>query len=431
MAQTDNSFTLEEIGKALQLKFPELGSLVRSLKNLSQYDFLRFTSMNIIPLIQKGKPFKSLISRWEKETLSVKQELENLKQEALQEVTAALTLLISRVKESEHLSAIPQVQQSLDEAREYLEGTRPVYIPSHFEMAADTMASTCRLLLKHNAAHVLTGIAQLVDLNDNIDIPAIEKLHFYKSITKMTKKNQEWSWETYHFPHTCWSYLKLTAELWNLKESAFAEKSLKSSSIEECKESGELLGLHNYWVELQSIRNHRQDRTPFFTIERFTKYLQVICSELLLLKSKNASEAPSLGIVSLCLKIDGDHLLLLIEKGDRTKTAYVLHKFKGVTGPYSFFKYLIDNPRKDADPSDFGMQSNSPSNLLPRSQFKGPLQTLFFQPGTKKNSIQLISPLVPLKDQPLSLRLSIEQQLAEMHLSSYDSTFTNTIGPCE
>lgn len=426
MAQTDNSFTLEEIGKALQLKFPEVGSLVRSLKNLSQYDFFRLISMNIIPLIQQGKPFKSLTSRWEKETLSSKQELENLKQDALQEVTTALTLLTSGVKESELLSAIPQVQQSLDEAREYLEGTRPVYIPSHFEMAADTMASTCRLLLKHNAAHVLTGIAQLVNLNDNIDTPAIEKFHFYKSITKMIKKNQEWSWETYHFPHTCWSYLKLTTELWNLKENAFTEKSLKNSSIEECRESGELLGLHNYWIELQSIRNHRQDRTPFFTIERFTKYLQVICSELLLLKSKNASESPSLGIASLSPKMDGEYLLLLVEKADHTKTAYVLHKFKGITNPCRFFKYLIDNPGKDATPSDFGMGSNSPSNLLPRSQFKGYLQTLFFQPGTKKNSIQLISPLIHLKDHPLSTRLGIEQQIAEMNLSSYDAVLTNT-----
>lgn len=419
MDQTANSFTLEEIGKALQLKFSGVGSLIRSLKNLSQYDFFRLISMNIIPLIQQGKPFKSLINRWEKETLSSKQEFENLKQDALQEVTTALTLLTSRVRESEHLSAIPQLQQSLGEARRYLEGTRPVYIPSHFEMAADTMASTCRLLLKHNAAHVLTGIAQLVDLNDNIDTPAIEKLHFYKSITKMIKKNQEWSWETYHFPHTCWSYLKLTAELWNLKESAFTEKSLKSSSIEECRESGELLGLHNYWVELQAIRNHRQDRTRFFTIERFTKYLQVICSELLLLNSKNVSEASSLGIASLSLKMDGEHLLLLVEKTDHTKTAYVLHKFKGITNPCKFFKFLIENPGKDTDPSDFGMRSNSPSNLLPRSQFKGHLQTLFFQPGTKKNSIQLISSKIQMENQPLSVRIAIEQQLQEMQLSPY------------
>lgn len=426
MDQTDNSFTLEEIGKALQLKFTEVGSLVRSLKSLSQYDFFRFISMNIIPLLQQGKPFKSFINQWEKETLSSKQELENLKQDALQEVTTALTLLTSRVRESEHLSAIPQIQQSLNEAREYLEGTRPVYTPSHFEMAADTMASTCRLILKHNGAYALTDIAQLVDLNDNIGIPAIEKLYFYKSITKMIKKNQEWSWKTYHFPHTCWSYLKLTAELWNLKESAFTEKSLKSSSIEECRDSGELLGLHNYWVELQSIRNHRQNRTPFFTIERFTKYLQVICSELLLLKSKNTSEASTLGITSLSLKMDGEYFLLLVEKEDRTKTAYVLHTFKGITNPCKFFKYLIDNPGKDTTPSDFGMRSNSPSNLLPRSQFKGHLQALFYRPGTKKNSIQLISPLIHLKDHPLSTRLDIEQQIAEMNLSSYDAVLTNT-----
>lgn len=419
MNQLENSFTLGEIGKAIQLKFPELGSLILSLRGLPQYDFFRFISMNIIPLIQNGKPFKSLINQWEKETLSSKKELENLKQEAFQEVTGALTLLTTRIKESDHLSSNPQIQQSLDEARGYLDGTRPVYIPSHFEMAADALASICRLILKHNAAHALINVAQLVELNDNIGIPAIEKFHFNKSITKMIKRNQEWNWETYHFSHICWNYLKLTSELWNLKESAFTEKSLKNSTIEECGEFSEILGLHNYWIELQSIRNHRQDSTPFFTIERFTKYLQVVCGELLLLNSKNATGPSSLGIESLALKIDGEHLLLLVEKADHIETAYVLHKFKGITNPCKFFKYLIENPGKDASPSDFGMGSNSPSNLLPRSQIKDHLQALFFQPGTKKNSIQLISSRIQMEDQPLSFRIAIEQQLQEMQLSPY------------
>jgi len=424
MDKLKNSFAIEEIGKALQLKFPELGTLIESLKHLStQYDFFSAVAMHIVPLIRKSEQFKTLTNRWEREIRSSKKELEVLKQKALEEVTAGFNLLSERIASEERIRIIPEVQQTLSEAKGYLEGTRPVYTPSHFEMAADAMASTCRLLIKHNASDLLVDLVKLVYLNDNIDAPAIEKCYFYTGITKMIKKQQEWSWEVYHFPYICWCYLKFTDQLWNLKETAFEGKELKSDSTEECAQSGELLGLHNYWVELQSIRNKRQERTPFFTIERFSKYLQVICSEILTLKAANAPETPSFGITSLALHMHGEHLLFLVEEQQK-KTPYLLHRFTG--NPYDFFQYLLKNPEKDAIPSDFGMHTNSASNLLDRANIKGVLRTLFFQKGTRKGSIQLPSAHIQLKNQELSLRLNIEKHIKEMELTVYPNFIDNT-----
>ena len=283
-------------------------------------------------------------------------------------------------------------------------------------MAADAMASTCRLLIKHNASNLLVDLVKLVYLNDNIDAPAIEKCYFYTGITKMIKKQQEWSWEVYHLPYICWCYLKFTNQLWNLKETAFEGKELKSDSIEECSQSSELLGLHNYWVELQSIRNKRQERTPFFTIEQFSKYLQVICSEILTLKAANAPETPSFGITSLALHMHGEHLLLLVEEQQK-KTPYLLHRFTG--NPYDFFEHLFKHPDKDATPADFAMHTNSASNLLDRANIKRTLRTLFFQKGSRKGSIQLPSAHIQLKNQELSLRLNIEKHIKEMELKVY------------
>jgi hypothetical protein len=155
------------------------------------------------------------------------------------------------------------------------------------------------------------------------------------------------------------------------------------------------LGLHSYWVELQSIRNKRQERTPFFTIERFSKYLQVICSEILTLKAPDSPETPSLGITSLSLLMHGENLLLLVEEQQK-KTPYLLHRFTG--NPYDFFEYLFKHPDKDATPADFAMHTNSASNLLDRTNIKGTLRTLFFQKGSRKGSIQLPSAHFQLKN---------------------------------
>jgi hypothetical protein len=429
MDKLKNSFAIEEIGKALQLKFPELGALVESLKHrTTQYDFFAVVAMHIVPLIRKTKQFKTLTNRWEREVRSSKKNLEELKEKALKEVTAAFHLLSKRIESNVHILSIPEVQQTLSEAKGYLEGTRPVYMPSHFEMAADSLFATCRLLVKHNAFDLLEGIAEITYLNNNKATPGIERCHFYNGINKMIKKQQEWSWEFYHLPYTCWCHLKFSEQLWNLKEKAFEGKELKKGSIEECNQSGELLGLHGYWVELQSIRNKKQNRTPFFTIERFSKFLHVVCSEILTLKTPDAPETPLLGITSLSLLMRGEHLLLLVEEQQK-KTPYLLHRFTG--NPYDFFEYLLKNPGKDASPPNFGMPTNSTSNLLDRAKINGPLRKLFFRLGRKKNSIQLISSQIALKDLPLSVRLSLEEQLIRMNLSSYNSVFDNTMGSCE
>jgi len=425
MDKLKNSFASEEIGKALQLKFPELGVLIESLKhNSTQYDFFAAVAIHIVPLIRKSKQFKTLTNRWEREIRSSKKELESLKQKALEEVRTGFNLLSKRIADNAHIQSIPEVQQTLSKAKGYLEGTRPVYTPSHFEMAADAMASTCRLLIKHNAPDLLVDLIKIVYLNDNIDAPAIEKYYFYTCITKMIKKQQEWGWDVYHLPYICWCYLKFTDQLWNLKETAFERKELKSDSIEECNQSGELLGLHNYWVELQSIRNKRQGRTPFFTIERFSKYLQVICSEILILKKTDGPESSSPKVTSLSLVMHGEYFILLVEEYDN-KTPYLLHKFSGY--PYDFFQYLLENPDKDATPSDFEMHTNSVSNLLDRANIKGVLRALFFQKGSRKGGIQLPSAHIQLKNQELRLRLNIEKHIKEMELNVYPNFIDNSM----
>lgn len=112
MDKLNNSFAIEKI--VLQLKFPELGALIESLKHLStQYDFFSAVAMHIDPLIRKSKQFKTLTNRWEREISSSKKELEVLKQKALEEVTAGFNLLAKRIAGNEHIQSTPEVQQTL------------------------------------------------------------------------------------------------------------------------------------------------------------------------------------------------------------------------------------------------------------------------------------------------------------------------------
>ncbi len=179
-------------------------------------------------------------------------------------------------------------------------------------------------------------------------------------------------------------------------------------------------GLHGFWVELQSIRNRRPKSTPFFSIERFSKYLEVVCSEILTRKVSENHDTLSLGIHAISLQLDGEYLILMVEeKRGEKKTPRLLHKFSGPTSPYLFLKKLIDHPDNDCSPSDLKMYSNSPSNLLDRAKIKGTLRKLFFKKGIRKGSIQLPSSRIILKDAELGTRLSIEKQLEEMDLSIY------------
>ncbi|MDB2613792.1 hypothetical protein N9Y92_01375 [Chlamydiales bacterium] len=417
-----NIFT--SLAEGLKLKHAELGVLVDMVSQKEiPYHFFRTLLTHTIPLIQKNKAFKPLVNCWDKETQISNKELNRLKEKALQEVTAAYALLSKRLENSELFSTIPGLQRALDEAKGCLDGTLPVYIPSHFEMAADSLASACRLLVENRQEDLVSDLAEIAYCNGNRESPGIAKYDFYNTISKIIKENQKWSWDSFDRPHVCWSYLRFAELCWNLEIKDFEGECLKSETIDDCKRSRELIGLHSYWVGIQGIRNKNQKRNSFFTVERFLNYLEVICNEILIMKSGKGEESFSIGIYALSLVLHGDDLLILVETdGGRKKTPYFLHKYNIESGPYEFMNALINHPDRDWIPSDVEMQSGSSSHLLDRAKIKGTLRNLFIRKGKRKGSIQRTSSRVALKDLDLSTQLSIKTQLDDMKLSVYNPT---------
>lgn len=424
---------LADLAEGLKLDHPELGILVGSLhQKASPYDFFRLLTTQLLPHLRQHHSFKKLINRWERQCRDNRRKQEALKSEAIEEVGSAIGQLATRLEDAPKFDT-PEVRKALDEAKGYMDGSIPIYMPPYFEKAASSLASSCRLLLRISGQELLEGIvkpttileAQQIDGDwQSVEIACIDKCYFCDAITRMAKNRSKWGWESCDEAFVCWSYLRLAERCWKLTEDDFEGESLKHETLEESQRSAELLGLHGFWTELQSIKAHRRGRdAPFFTIEQFSNYLEVIATEILTQAKKVKSGDASLGLTALALALDGEHLLLVTEEGtSKERTRYLLHTFNSASDPRGFIHELLTNPGHDVTPADIGMKSNSCPNLLKRAKLTGALKDLFFKKGQRKGSINLCEARVAMKNQELAVRLNVQQQVEDMNLTVYNES---------
>lgn len=425
MSITQFTNTLSSLSEGLRLRDAGLATLIGSAgQQTTTYDFFRILAADIIPYLKKNASFQTLIKCWERKTRSAHKEINTLKQVALQELTDAFNTLAKRLKGTELLTSIQGLQKSLDETKGYLDGTLLVYIPSHFEMAADALAQACRLLLANRQVKMVFDLVEIAYFNDEREPPGMARCYFYEAISKIIKERQRWGWNCFEEPQVCWHHLKRIERCWNPKN--FENEKLKYESIEDCEHSGELLELHGYWWELQGIRNKRQQKNSFFTIERFSKYLEVICLQILAHKAEK-EQSLSTSIHALQLTIYGDSLLLLVEtENGRKNTPYLLHTYNIESGPYFFMKSLIEQPEKDWHRSDFQIHTNTPTQMLNRANIKGILKTLFIKKSDSgPGRIQLTRPKVLLEDFDFNTQFAIQKQIADLKLSIYNPSEIN------
>ena len=418
MKQKTNTFY--SFKEALKLRDPTLEALINTAYlQENPYNFFKILAVDITPYIQKNTSFQSIVKKWERQLRSAHKKINSLQKDAIKEVTSAFNILAKRLKGSEFLTSIKGLQESLDATKGYLDGTLLIYTPSHFEMAADSLAQACRLLLEKKQTRIVSDLIEVAYFNDDREPPGIARCYFYESISKINDERQKWSWNCFEDPYICWSYLKFIIRCWNPK--IFENKELKNKSIEDCEEAGKLLGFHGYWAELQSIRNKQHLKTPFFTIERFSKYLEVICLQLLAHKADKV-QCPSTSIHSLQLTIYGESLLLLVETENGKKTTpYLLHTYNIESGPYLFMKSLIEYPKKDWHRSDFKIHTNTPTQMLSRANIKGILKTIFIKKSnTGPGRIQLTKQKILLNDFDFSTQIAIQKQLSNLKLNVYN-----------
>lgn len=429
MTSTENRHPLAGLAEGLRLNYPELGILVDNAhQKRSPYDFFSLLTTQIVPYLRKQKAFSTLVNRWERQCRDYRRKQEILKKLAIEEVNNAAEKLTTRLESSPQFKTT-DVINVVSNAKGYLDGTIPACMPPYYESAANELATACRLLLQSDGHELLEGIAEATSVTESqkingvwqaVETPCLEKCLFENAISKLKKEQSKWSWDCYNHDFVCWSYLRLAEKCWNLKEEDFANTTLEYKTVEEGQRSAELLVLHGFWIELLVIKDRRSGDTPFFTIDRFSKYLEVVLMPILTQPATGRPSEPLLGVTAIALALDGEYLLLVVERdGDAKPTRHRLHKFNGASYPRSFIDKLIANPGEEVTPSDIGMFGNSCANLIKRAKLTGALKELLIKKGQRKDSVTLPCAKVALKEQGLALRLKVQQQLEEMNLPVY------------
>lgn len=429
MTSLENRHPLAGLAGGLKLNYPELAILVDSIcQKVSSYDFFRLLATQLIPYLRKQKVFSTPVNRWERQCREYRRKQETLKNLAIKEVRSAVEKLAERLESSPKFKTA-EVMDIIKKAKGYLDGTTPACMPPYYECAAEELVSACRLLLQIKEYELLEEIAEPISVTkpqlmdgvwQSVEVSSFKKYHFYDTITKLAKERSKWRWNSFDHCFVCWTYLRLAERCWNLTEEDFDGESLKYQTVDEGQRSAELLGLHGYWTELLLIKNKRSGNTPFFTVERFSKYLEVVATQILMQSVKNVHGEASLGLTAVTLALDGEHLLLVVEGGKgKEVTRHLLHKFDGASDPRRFINQLIANPGNEVTPSDLGMKSNSCANLIKRAKLTGALKELFIKKGQRKDSIVLPEAKVVLKEKALAVRLNVQQQLEEMNLAVY------------
>lgn len=410
----------------LKLKHGDLATLVEMLSYQSvPYDFFRTLATHTISFIRSSDGYQTFVNRWTREIRAAKKELRHLKEKAIQEVTEAYNKISKRLEGCQLLVKIEGLKKSLDQTKEWLEGTQHVDLPPHFERAAEALASVCELLIANREEGLVSDLVDVVYFKDEPEA-GIARCYFYNSIDKILKENQKWGWNSFDRPYVCWSYLYLLERCWKLEARDFEENSIRSKTSEDCKRNTEFINIHSYWTQIQDIRNKRQEDNRLFTIERFSKYLAVICSEILTRKSEKSEKSFSAGMHAVSLTLHQDNLLILIETNSgQIKTPYLLHNYNFDSPPHLFMKKLINHPDRAWTPGDIEMQSGSAANLLDRAKITGTLRKLFIKKGSRKGSVQLTSPRVVLEALNLSTQLAVKSQLDDLKLDLYKPEISN------
>lgn len=423
---------LADLAAGLKLNYPKLGILLTALcKQPSAHDFFQLLATQLLPHLRRHPSFTRLIDRWGRQYRNYRRRHETLKANAIEDVRAAIELLSEQLAKSPEFNT-SEVSNCLDKAKGYLNGSIPTYMPPSYQQAADSLASACRLILGVGGQQLLSDIAKLTTIKKSrqiegrwvpIDYLSIESCNFFKSINKIATNQSAWGWDRFDEPFVCWGYLRLVERCWKLAADDFEGEPLKHGTTQESQRSAEFLGLHQYWTELHSIKaQHQNLHTPFFTRERFCRYLELIATEILTQTPKNqlSDDAGSLGIRSIELSIDGEYLLLIVDSGPKKDpTRYLLHTFNGMSNPRTFINKLLSRPGEEVAPSDIGMKSGKCAQLLERAKLTGPLKDLFVQKGSCKGSITVPKVRVIITNQELATRLKVQHQLDEMSLPFY------------
>lgn len=393
------------------------------------YAFFRLIAKSIAPLFKRSPALESFYLNWMKEKQEFKEEYAKTEKAAVKEINKAYDELKSELLQLDLLdhSSVNTTPSSIEKVLDFQE----VYaMPAYYEVAYDRIAELLHLLLTLSQESLVKKYAELITIDkSHVDpqtkkVAVIPELHihlftFAPSRSKLMELSRVFSWDNYDRSWSIWEHLDLAHWCWHTSLSYFEDKKLEYNDASACADSGFLLNLHAFWIEMNVIkkRSHSPDKVLFFQRDRFTEYLKILLHEVILHQEIHGfsdllpvTRSP----YTLELKLDFGRLLLKVEwfEGDKAEE-YLIHKFNDESANYDYTKKLLSaKPNPPVEISSLASGYTIPK-YLSRIKLQNTLLSDAFFVQRSTNQMALRAVRVTLSDLPdidlIKLREQIKQ----------------------
>ena len=342
----------------------------------SDHDFFSIIALNVVPLVRKTKAFEPFYYRCLKEKDAYLKEKDALEIKVPNEVEEAFRSLQLALENKDLLCPV-EVKQELEIIHGVFSQKHAYGIPSYVQVAYDKICYLLKLILSIGGADLVREYAKIkcqtvYEYNRNqpsekvqnqAQVPEkvqrwyVNEFTFAPSLLRLNELQNAFKWSKVNNAWIAWEYFVLVEWCWNTPFSFFDDKSLCYNDYKANSASLGLLVLHDYWIELNNIKNDCSDTQGlFFDRARFIEFLKTILHEIILQQeisdnhgsSDIAAEEEVVIPYSLSIKLHRTQLLLEVDWFDDQVThTYILHSFQSDSGgPYDFMNALLFTEEK-------------------------------------------------------------------------------------
>jgi len=314
------------------------------VNSLSDRDFFRIISENVMPLIQQSSQIKPLYEKWIEENETHEKKWQTAKSKAtktLEETYHSIHVKLSKKKlldEPEISSRITYIE-SLIQFKSSSKNFR------YFPEFSNHLKLLFHQILKQGELSIIQPFAEIEKLGEipfqnavghtnkslihsHVFDPLLEELSNLEKIT---------NWKDLTKPWAAFNKLLRAKRAWNSQEQDFKNNSL----IEEYVE----------WKDMDDLKDPTSSKDIlFFKREKYLEYIEILLNEILVHQDTSAlppkeSKALRDGTIPKSIYLGCQHnqlFLSLFEEADHQYSDKILlHKFNEVSSPRDFFEDLI------------------------------------------------------------------------------------------
>jgi len=331
----------------------------------SDYDFFVPIAKYIVPLIRGSQAFNSFYFQCVKAKDAHLKEKNDLEIKAPKEVEETFRSLQLDLRNKSFLGS-SEVEQCLVQIQKIFDNKQRYGTPSYIQLAYEAICRLLEKILDIGETDFVRKYATLecrtvqIHIGSACEIKEVQKWYintitFAPSLVRINEIQDAFSRNDVKDAWIAFEQLILVEWCWNTPFSFFGDKELCHDDYLSNNESMKLLVLHDYWIELNNIKEQNADsKAIFFSRLRFAKFLTLILNAILLeqetknkLDSSDRSSEDEI-IVPSRVTLRLEHIWLLLDVRwfvDGEVNTYLIHAFQhDSSGPYLLMKAFLASP---------------------------------------------------------------------------------------